>query len=412
MSRVGIAPIDLSTVGTTFNVNLPGAIPELNAVRFGNDSSLTLAWQWGDQEGYLYSKRVEPLKPRGVSGSVVRFTVQPSSLGQVGTLFIELAFRPDDFTGDPTELTGSSVVQITGTPAVTISGTPAVTISGTPTVTISGNVTFSNTQIQVLNVAGNLLNTNQIPTSLGSWAVTGVAGTVVSQIVTVPSATHAIQVACTVDVAVTIRGTTTNCYYSKNRFATVSTLVGLQGPVATFEIPINTGIETGYEIRITKNDGAAGTAFGAAVLTSECVTAKTDIGDPLRVASRLDHQQNIENTGTGVALSVGVWTQLLATASLDTNRQIQQITVAVVNGSGVTQTVHWRVRGSISGQVVTIHQAIFNTVEYARVVNFDPHLFWGRLNQLAWANNDIAIFDCFINGASCAATFQVVYLLG
>src|SRR5215471_15822396 len=108
MTRVGIPPIDLSTVGTSFTVNLPGAMQELNAVRFGNDSSVTLAWQWGDQDGYLYPKRVDVLKPRGPSGTTVVFTVQTAPFGQTGTLYTELAFRPDDFTGDPTELTGSS----------------------------------------------------------------------------------------------------------------------------------------------------------------------------------------------------------------------------------------------------------------------------------------------------------------
>lgn len=281
-------------------------------------------------------------------------------------------------------------------------------------VNISGgvvNATITAGTINVQNVPGGLLAINLPPTSLGSWSVTGVKGTVVSQTVTVPAATHSIQVACTVDCAIAIRGTTTGCYYSKNRFATVSTLVGIQGPVATFEIPINTGIETGYEIRITKNDGSAGTAYGAAILSSECITAKTDVGDPLRVASRIDHTQGIEATPTAVALTAGAWTQLLATGNLDASRQIQHIDFSAVNGTGVTQTFHWRIRGSVSGAVTTIHQAVFNSVEYSKAINYDPHLYWTRLNGQAWVAGDVAIFDCFVNGANCVATINVVYLL-
>ncbi len=315
-----------------------------------------------------------------------------------------------DTSGGAVSVAQSGPVSITGTVNVSIQGTPAVTISGTPTVSISGNVTFSNTQIQVLNVAGNLLNTNQVPTSLGNWAVAGIAGTVVSQTVTVPTAAHAIQVACNVDCAIAIRGTTTQCYYSKNPFASVSTNVGRQGATTTFEIPINTGIETGYEIRITKADGTAGTAWAAAVLSTESVTAKTDIGDPLRVASRIDVSQTVERGGA-VSLNSGFWTTLL-TSALGITQQIQSIQLSAVNGSGVSQTFRWRYIGSISLVSVEFHSVVFFTQDYHQLIRYDPHLFWGRSNQLAWNGSDAAIFQCFVNAANCLSDIVVTYLLG
>lgn len=313
-----------------------------------------------------------------------------------------------DTSGGSVSVTQSGPISITGTVNVSIQGTPAVTISGTPTVTISGNVTFSNTQIAVLNVAGNLLNTNQIPTSLGSWAVTGIAGTVVSQTVTVPTAAHSIQLTVDVDCSIAIRGTTSLSYYSKNQFATVSTNIARQGTSSTFEIPINTGIETSYEVRIVKADGTAGTARAAAVLTTECVVAKTDIGDPLRVASRIDHTQIIEKGETAPAANT--WTQIVATSACTPPNQIQLISFGAVNGTGGSTRIFWRIRGSNSGLFVIIYRAtlmVGNDVN--RDVQYDPVLFWSRLNQVGFNQSDVVIIDGFAQGANCFVDATVVY---
>lgn len=265
-------------------------------------------------------------------------------------------------------------ISISGVGTVTISGTPAVTISGTPAVTISGSVTFSNTQIAVLNVAGNLLNTQQPPTFLVSFTANGPSGTLTSQNVTVPAATHELMIATQGAAAVDVVGQTTGAYYTVRSFPLLLTQGRTSGPT-NLRVAINTGVETGYTVRVTSGQTANATVWVTAILTPGVTVVKTDLAEPIRVAGRTE-STHASATGSG-SDAVGTFVNLLTGPG-----NAAAITKLVLSGQGNPGglfIISFRARGNVSGNTFPIADIECSGPGFVEVLDFEEQPWnWGN----------------------------------
>jgi hypothetical protein len=309
-----------------------------------------------------------------------------------------------DTSGGAVSVAQSGPVSITGTVNVSIQGTPAVTISGTPTVTISGNVTFSNTQIAVLNVSGNLLNTQQPPTFLGSFTVGGGVGTVTSQNFTVTANTHELMIATTGFCAVDVLGQTTGVYYTTRTFPVVTSMGAVRNPT-NWHVPINTGVETGYTVKVTSAQTAAATAYVTAILSTGAVGIKTDLGDPIRVAGRADSTHaSVSGNGSDAA---GTFVNLLTGPG--NAAAITKLILGYQANPGGLFIITFRARGNVSGNTFTIGQFECSGPSENVILDFEDQPWnWGN-DLWVGANDGQMLIDAKGNGlatAFFAATVQ------
>lgn len=302
-----------------------------------------------------------------------------------------------DTSGGAVSVAQSGPISITGTVNVSIQGTPAVTISGTPTVTISGNVTFSNTQIAVLNVVGNLLNTQQPPTFLGSFTAVGPSGTLTSQNFTVTANTHELMIATQGSCAVDVVGQTTGTYYTVRSFPLLLSQGKTTNPT-NLRVAINTGVETGYTVKVTSAQTPNFTVWVTAVLSTGAVVAKTDLAEPLRVAGRIE-STHTSATGSG-SDAVGTFVNLLTGPG-----NASSITKLVLSGQanpGGLFIITFRARGNISGNTFVIADIECSGPAFVKVLDFEQQPWnWGN-DSWVGATDGQMLIDAKGNGLATA----------
>lgn len=302
-----------------------------------------------------------------------------------------------DTSGGAVSVAQSGPISITGTVNVSIQGTPAVTISGTPTVTISGNVTFSNTQIAVLNVAGNLLNTQQPPTFLGSFTAAGPSGTVTSQNFTVTANTHELMIATQGTGAVDVVGQTTGAYYTVRSFPLLLSQGKTSGPT-NLRVAINTGVETGYTVKVTSGQTPGFTVWVTAILSTGAVVAKTDLAEPIRVAGRTE-STHTSASGNG-SDAAGTFVNLLSGPGNASS--ITKLILGAQANPGGLFIVTFRARGNVSGNTFTIAQMEVSGPGENIVLDFEDQPWnWGN-DSWVGASDGQMLIDAKGNGLATA----------
>lgn len=142
MSRTGLPPLALT--GNPQVLNVPSQLGGMQ-LRVGNESAITLGWQWGDQGGILYPSEIDVWRPDATAGQQIQLTpiggILPISLALTANLVSEVAFAPDSFPGTyPQQMSRLSQTAFNKLLAPVFTGsTPAIN----PTFTVNANATVT-----------------------------------------------------------------------------------------------------------------------------------------------------------------------------------------------------------------------------------------------------------------------------